>query len=160
RDTSDRRGLSEGGNLTGTRTPSDPLQGCSQQSVVVSALASPRARRASAAGVEVAVTQIAAEMCIRVKGDAKVERGGALRDGLLGPVAQHPAVVTLDLSELRCISTLAIGVLVAFRRGVVRRGGRVRLAKALHPAVRESLARAEAFGLFDIAAEIGPTPGQ
>jgi hypothetical protein len=38
--------------------------------------------------------------------------------------------VTLDLSELRSISSLAMGVLVAYRRGVVRRGGRVRLAAA------------------------------
>jgi anti-anti-sigma factor len=69
--------------------------------------------------------------------------------GLLAPAARRPAVVTLDLSELRSISSLAMGVLVAYRRGVIRAGGRVFLAGALQPAVHEALARAELFDLFE-----------
>jgi hypothetical protein len=72
----------------------------------------------------------------------------ALLNGLLIPTALRPAVVTLDLSELRCISSLAMGALVTYRRGVVRTGGRVRLAGELQPAVREALARAELLDLF------------
>ena len=38
---------------------------------------------------------------------------------------------------------------LAFRRGVVRAGGQVRLAESLQESVREALARAELLTLFD-----------
>jgi anti-anti-sigma regulatory factor len=65
--------------------------------------------------------------------------------------------VTLDLSGLTSISSLAMGVLVSYRRGVVRAGGRVVLAEGLQPAVREALARAELFDLFENANAAQPT---
>jgi anti-anti-sigma factor len=95
-------------------------------------------------------------MLIRVKGEATVEGAGALLDSLLAPASCSPAVVTLDLSELRSISSLAMGVLVAYRRGVVRRGGRVRLAGEVQPGVKEALARAELLGLFETTADTRP----
>ena len=106
----------------------------------------------------VAISQTADDMVIRVKGEATVECAGPLVDGLLAPTAHHPAVVTLDLSELLCISTLAMAGLETFRRGVVRTGGRVRLAKGLKPAVNEALIRAELFDLFETtgAGDEGP----
>jgi anti-anti-sigma factor len=91
-------------------------------------------------------------MVIRVKGEARVDCAGALLDGLLASTARRQALVTLDLSELRSISSLAMGVLVAYRRGVVRSGGRVCLAEGLQPAVHEALARAELFDLFETTA--------
>ena len=104
------------------------------------------------------VSQTADDLVIRVKGEARVECAGALLDGLLAPAARRPAVVTLDLTELRSISCLAMGVLVAYRRGVVRNGGRVRLAEGLRPPVQEALARAELFDLFQTSADAGPVP--
>jgi anti-anti-sigma factor len=109
-------------------------------------------------GLEVAVSQTATEILIRVKGDATTERAGALLDGLLAPAACRPAVVTLDLSELRSISSLAMGVLVAYRRAVVRTGGRVRLAETLQPAVCAALARAELFSQFETITDSGSAP--
>jgi anti-anti-sigma factor len=103
--------------------------------------------------VEVAVSQISDDLVIRVKGEARVECAGALLAGLLAPAARRPALVTLDLSELRWISSLAMGVLAAYRRGVVRTGGRVRLAKQVQPVVREALARAGLFDLFETTAD-------
>jgi anti-anti-sigma factor len=99
-------------------------------------------------------------MVIRVKGEARADCAGALMDGLLTPTARRPAVVTLDLSELRSISRLAIGVLVAYHRSVVRTGGRVRLARELQPAVKEALARAKLFDLFETIADAGPAPSR
>ena len=61
--------------------------------------------------------------------------------------------MTLDLSELRSLSCLALGALVAYRRGVVRTGGRVRLARGLQTVVKEALARAGLFDLFETAAD-------
>jgi anti-anti-sigma regulatory factor len=94
----------------------------------------------------VEVSQTADGRVIRVKGEARAECAGALLDGLLasGP---RPEVVTLDLSELCSISPLALGVLAAYRRIVVRTGGRVRLAGVLQPAVKESVVWAELFDL-------------
>src|SRR5262249_20260676 len=109
---------------------------------VAPALPALRAPRPSAAAVRVEVSQTADSRVIGVKGEARAECAGALLDGLLAP-GPRPEVVTLDLSELRSISPLALGVLGAYRRTVVRTGGRVRLAGVLHPAVNESLARAE-----------------
>jgi anti-anti-sigma regulatory factor len=98
-------------------------------------------------------------MLIRVKGEATAQGAGALLGGLLVPSACRPAVVTLDLSELRSISCLAMGALVAYRRGVVRAGGRVLLVGELQPAVREALARAEVLGLFELTAGAGAARG-
>jgi anti-anti-sigma factor len=106
----------------------------------------------------VSVLQTAAALVIRVKGEATVQSVGVLQAGLLAPSACRPAVVTLDLSELCSICCLAMGVLVAYRRGVVRTGGRVRLAEELQPAVKEALARAELFGLFEATADPGRPP--
>jgi anti-anti-sigma factor len=101
----------------------------------------------------VTVGETAEGMVIRVAGEARVDCAGVLLADLLIPAACRPPVVTLDLSELRFISSLALGVLVTFRRGVVRAGGRVRLAGGLQPAVHEALARAELFELFETTAD-------
>ena len=126
--------------------------------VVTPTLPAPCAPRPAAAGpaVQVSVIQTAAALVIRVKGEATVQSVGVLQASLLAPSAYRPAVVTLDLSQLRSISCLALGVLVAYRRGVVRTGGRVRLAEELQPAVHEALARAELLGLFEASADAGP----
>src|SRR5262249_1133029 len=119
--------------------------------VVAPALPALRAPRPSAAAVQVEVSQTAdsrVSRVIRVKGEARAECAGALLDGLFAP-GPRPEVATLDLSELRSISPLALGVLAAYRRGVVRTGGRVRLAGVLQPAVNESLARAELLDLLE-----------
>jgi hypothetical protein len=67
--------------------------------------------------------------------------------------------VTFDLSELRFISTLAMGVLASYRRAAVRIGARVGLAPDLHPVVREALTRAESIGLFETVGRGSPGAG-
>jgi anti-anti-sigma factor len=126
-----------------------------RQRVVAPVPSDSRARRLAAAGaaVQVLVSQTAADLVIQVKGEARVECVDALLDGLLTATACRPAVVTLDLTELRSISSLAMGALTAYRRGVVRTGGRVRLARELQPAVHEALARAELLSLFESTAD-------
>ena len=111
-----------------------------------------RAPRSSGAAAQVEVCQTAAGI-IQVKGEGRAECAGALLHGLLA--ARRLAVVTIDLSELRSISSLARGVLVGYCRSVVRSGGRVRLAGVLQPMVSESLGRAELFDLFETSADSG-----
>jgi len=115
---------------------------------------------AAAPAVQVAISQTADGMMIQIKGEARVECAGALLDGLFALPARRPGVVTLDLSELRSISSLAVGVLVGYRRGVVRTGGVVRLAKPLQPAVREALARAGVLVLFETTTGAEAAPQQ
>jgi anti-anti-sigma factor len=137
----------------------DAARGVRQQ-VVAPALPASRVSRPSAAvsAVEVAVCETSDGLVIRVKGEARPDNVGMLLSGLLGPTARRPALVMLDLSELRSLSCLAMGVLVAYRRGVVRAGGRVCLADELQPPVREALARAELLDLFETTAGARTAP--
>ena len=89
-------------------------------------------------------------MVVRLRGEAGVVEAGALEAALLRLAARRPEKVTFDLSELEFISSLAMGVLSAYRRGVVRTGGRVCLAPELRPMVREALNRAELLSLFEV----------
>jgi anti-anti-sigma factor len=114
--------------------------------------------RPSSAAVQVEVSEAADGVVIRVNGEARAECAGALLDGLLAPAARRPAVVTLDLSRLRSVDCLAAGVLAAYRRGVVRSGGRVRVAGVVQPAVKEPLARTDLIDLFVASADAGPVP--
>jgi len=102
--------------------------------------------------LELIVHQSSDGPIVRVKGEATIHCAGALLDGLLVATAQRPAVVTIDLAELRFISSLAMGILITFRRGVLRRGGRVRLAPKIHPSVHDALARAQLLDLFEASA--------
>ena len=99
--------------------------------------------------LELKVHQSSDGLIVRVKGEATIQCAGALLDGLLVATAQRPAVVTIDLAELRFISSLAMGLLVTYRRGVMRWGGRVRLVPNIHRSVHEALARAELLDLFE-----------
>jgi anti-anti-sigma factor len=66
-------------------------------------------------------------------------------------LACQPAHVVFDLDGLRLIGSLGLGVLFAFRRGLIRRGGRVGLAR-VRPEVAALLAQVgldEMFESFD-----------
>jgi hypothetical protein len=62
-------------------------------------------------------------LVIQVMGEARADGASTLEDGLLAAAARRSAVVTLDMTKLRFISSLAMGILVTYRRGVVRNGG-------------------------------------
>jgi anti-anti-sigma regulatory factor len=96
----------------------------------------------------VGFTEAPGEVVVRVAGQGCVGQADALAAGLLGLSARRPPLVTLDLSGLSCVSCLTMGVLVTFQRGVVRAGGRVRLAASLQEPVRVALERAGLFALF------------
>jgi anti-anti-sigma factor len=92
--------------------------------------------------------ELPGEVVVRVAGEAGVRQAAELTAALLGPSAGRPALVTLDLAGLNFISSLAMGVLVSFRRGVVRAGGLVRLAPGLQEPVHEALERARVLALL------------
>jgi anti-anti-sigma factor len=92
--------------------------------------------------IEVTIGERAGEAVVRIAGQASLREANALEAGLLPLAARWPRRVTLDLSDLCSLSALALGVLTAFRRGVVRAGGEVRLGPSLQPQVREVLGAA------------------
>jgi hypothetical protein len=74
---------------------------------------------------------------------------GELTAALLPVSACRPALLTLELGMLTHLACLAIGVLAEFCRGVIRNGGRVRLADTPRESVREALVRTELLNLFE-----------
>jgi anti-anti-sigma factor len=104
--------------------------------------------------LEIEVLDTAAGVEVRLRGQAGVLEADALETVLLRLAARRPACVIFELSKLESISSLAMGLLVAYRRGAVRVGGRVCLAGDLQPGVREALDRAQLLSLFD---EVGTT---
>jgi anti-anti-sigma factor len=114
-----------------------------------------RTGTARVAGAADATTRLAVHtsltadgLIIRIEGVASVNQAGPLLYGLLSAAARRPPVVTLDLSELHFLSSLALGVLVTYRGSVVRGGGQIRLAEELQPAVHAALAEAGVLELF------------
>jgi anti-anti-sigma factor len=105
--------------------------------------------------IDVTFDEAAGEAVVRLKGKASVPQARAIEAGLLPLSALRPRLVTLDLSEATSLSALAMGVLTAFRRGVVRAGGRVRLAPAPSPEVREALEAAGLAPLFEAEGAAG-----
>jgi anti-anti-sigma factor len=103
---------------------------------------------ATAPWIDVGFREAPGELVIQIAGEAGVAQAGALAAALLRLSARRAPLVTLDLSRLSFLSSLALGALVSYRRGVVRAGGRVRLAAAVQGPVRESLERAELLTLF------------
>jgi anti-anti-sigma factor len=98
--------------------------------------------------MDVDVAEATTETVVRIAGEAGFRLADQLTAALLSLSARRPKLVILDLSGLTFLCSLAMGVLVSFRRGVVRRGGRVRLGKTLQEPVREALDRAGLLGLF------------
>jgi anti-anti-sigma factor len=74
-------------------------------------------------------------------------------------ITRRPVRVVFDLAGLRLIGSLGLGVLLAFRRGLLRRGGRMSLAP-VRPEVAALLAQAgldEMFEMFDARADAPST---
>ena len=88
-------------------------------------------------------------LLIRIEGVAGVNQSDVLETGLLVASALRPAVVTLDLSDLHFICSLAMGVLVTYRASVVRAGGTIRLHGPLRSEVRAALERSRLLALFE-----------
>jgi anti-anti-sigma factor len=106
----------------------------------------------------VALLEAGDDVTVLLGGEAGTPEAGALEASLLSLSALHPRSVTFDLRELCFISSLAIGVLVRFRRAAVRRGVRVRLALDMPSEVRETMQTAGVFELFEVAGEPNHAP--
>jgi anti-anti-sigma factor len=101
--------------------------------------------------LEVSISEAPGELVVRLSGEAGVAQASDLTVALLRVSARRAPLVTLDLSRVSLLSSLAMGALAAFRRGIVRAGGRVRLAAGIPESVREGLERTGMIALFEVA---------
>jgi anti-anti-sigma factor len=100
--------------------------------------------------LEIEVSHADQKVVVRLRGEAGVAEASMLETALVRVLARRPACVLFDLSELRFLSSLAMGALASYQRAAVRAGARVCRATALHPMVREALERAELLGIFEV----------
>ena len=68
-----------------------------------------------------------------LRGEASFDQAEVISAGLLRIPLEAYTLVVLDLAELTFLSSLAMGALVAYRRGLGRRGIEVRLANVPAP---------------------------
>jgi anti-sigma B factor antagonist len=90
-------------------------------------------------------------LVVAITGDAGMAFVGQLQHELSRVCEAGPERVVVDLSGLTFISSMGMGTLVNFRKGVERCGGTVRIA-ALQPLLAEAFRRArmtEVFETFD-----------
>jgi anti-anti-sigma factor len=67
-------------------------------------------------------------LLLAIKGEATYEQAEFISAHLLRMPLDAYSLVVLDLAELTFLSSLAMGALVEYRRGLLRRGVEVRLA--------------------------------
>jgi anti-anti-sigma factor len=95
---------------------------------------------------------------IRLEGEA----GLAAAEGIQAPlnlvVARHPDVVILDLAGLLCATSLFLGTMVGFRRGIVRQGGRVKIV-GLTERMREIMTSTRLIDLFEVVEPVPQSAG-
>src|SRR5688500_17135193 len=82
------------------------------------------------APLQVRITRNGDVTLVTMLGDADLAAADLLNNALLPIAASRPAHVIFDLSGLAFISSLAIGEMVALRRGLAAHGGRVTIAAA------------------------------
>ena len=72
-------------------------------------------------------------LCVAIRGEASFDQAEVISAQLLRIPLDGYSLVVLDLAELTFLSSLAMGALVEYRRGVGRRGVEVRLANVQAP---------------------------
>src|SRR5437879_6191546 len=80
------------------------------------------------AALHVEIHESPEAIVIRLEGEAGLAAACGLQAPLNAVAARRPRLVVLDLAGLHFAASLFLGTLLAFRCGVVRQGGRVKLA--------------------------------
>ena len=91
-------------------------------------LPTPATRRRPEAKIEVHVERRPHLLRVALRGEASFDQAEVISAQLLRAPLDGARLVVLDLAGLTFLSSLAIGALVSYRRGVGRRGVEVRLA--------------------------------
>jgi anti-anti-sigma factor len=103
--------------------------------------------------MQIQVEEQAEAIVVRIAGDAGLQSIDTLQSHLNRLIAKRAPLVVFDLSELRFVSSLAMGAFVEFNRGMVRNGCAVRLA-ALQPLVFKAFQHAMLDTVLEIRASV------
>ena len=87
-------------------------------------------------------------LTVALRGEASFDQAEFIAGELLRIPLDPFSLVVFDLAELRFLSSLAMGALVAYRRGLCRRGVEVRLANVQAAPVWLALESAGLWTLF------------
>ena len=100
-------------------------------------------------------------LVVAIKGEGSFDQAEFISAHLLRIPLETYSLVVLDLAELTFISSLAIGALVGYRRGVGRRGVEVRLANVQAQVwlVLESAGLGKFFEPIDMPEPMQPAAG-
>jgi anti-anti-sigma factor len=96
---------------------------------------------------------------VSIKGDAGMAFVGLLQQELSRVCEAKAELVVLDMSELSFISSMGMGTLVNFRKGVEKCGGTVKIA-ALQPLLAEAFRRARLTEMFEIVESVDAALGK
>jgi stage II sporulation protein AA (anti-sigma F factor antagonist) len=96
--------------------------------------------------MDVQIETVPEAVIVHVKGECAITLQ-PLESVFLRLAAQRPKLVVLDLAGVTFISSLGMGSMLAFRRGLVSHSGQVRLA-AVRPLVLEAFRRAHLYEVF------------
>jgi stage II sporulation protein AA (anti-sigma F factor antagonist) len=99
-----------------------------------------------AAPMDVQIETLPGATVVHVKGECAITLQ-PLEAMFLQLSAQRPKLVVLDLAGVTFISSLGMGSILAFRRGLALHGGSVRLAAA-QPLVLDAFRRAHLYDVF------------
>jgi anti-anti-sigma factor len=111
-------------------------------------LTAERDQRTTVGRMSLAIEESHDRAVVRVGGVVGSSEAAELDLRLSLLITRRPARVVFDLDGLRLIGSLGLGVLLAFRRGLIRRGGRVALARA-RPEVAALLAQVGLDKMFE-----------
>jgi len=101
------------------------------------------------AAPQVQINQINSIPVLHISGEMRLEISEVER-ALNRLSAGRPPVVVIDLSEVPFISSLGMGLLNGFRRGLLSHGGGVTRLAALRPDVLKALTLCKLTDLFEI----------
>jgi len=90
---------------------------------------------------------------VTLNGQLDIPGAGTLERQLTTLLVRHPKHVVFDVTDVTFISSLAMGVLMTFRRGCTTHGGRITLAGA-HPMIAGSLKHAGLQTLLPMSATV------
>jgi anti-anti-sigma factor len=96
---------------------------------------------------------------VTIKGDAGMAFIGQLQQELSRVCEAKPELVVLDMGELAFISSMGMGTLVNFKKGVEKCGGTVKIA-ALQPMLAEAFRRARLTEMFEITDTVDTALGK
>ena len=113
----------------------------------------PPPQKPPSTGLDVSITDLAQAVVVCFDGKADMMTVDRMQFALVRLIARRVPLAVLDLSKLIFLASLAMGVLVTFRRDLFRHGGRVCLA-GVRPEIHDSLQVAGLADLFEFCPSV------